>query len=77
MAKAKIVTRKKGSKRGKVSAKPVRQAAAKRTTAKRAKSKVQRAGSSRTPIKKVRPPKTALIDEPVPGVVGVTEDAAI
>jgi hypothetical protein len=77
MAKAKIVTRKKGSKRGKVSAKPARQAAAKRTTAKRAKSKVQRAGSSRTPIKKVRPPKTALIDEPVPGVVEVTEDAAI
>ena len=76
MAKARIATRKKGSKRGKVSAKPARQAA-KRTTAKRAKSKVQRAGSSRTPIKKVRPPKTALIDEPVPGVVGVTEDAAI
>jgi hypothetical protein len=57
MAKAKIAARKKGSKRGKATAKPARKAAAKRTTVKKTKSKVRRA---RTPMtKKQRSPKAA------------------
>ena len=61
MAKAKIATRKKGSKRGKASAKPARKAAAKRTTAKKVKSKVRRAGrgASTFMTKKQRPLKAA------------------
>jgi hypothetical protein len=103
MAKAKIATRKKGSKRGKASAKPARKAAAKHPTAKKAKSKVRRAGGgapATTIMKKQRPPKAVaseapkkrptqvvevpvedtiidVIEEPVPGVVDVTEDEAI
>jgi hypothetical protein len=92
MAKTKVATRKKGSKRGKASAKPARKAAAKRTTAKKAKSKVRRAGRGARPsmTKKQRPPKAAasevlrvedtiidVIEEPVPGVVDVTEDETI
>ena len=95
MAKAKkrIATRKKRSKRGKASAKPARKKAAKRTTLKKAKSKVRRAGSGapKPAVKKKRPPKAAarkaprqvvvpvedtiidVIEEPVPGVVVVTE----
>ena len=46
MAKAKqrVATRKKSSKRGKANAKPGRKKAAKRTTPKKAKSKVRRTG---------------------------------
>jgi hypothetical protein len=98
MAKTKIATRKKGSKRHKASFKVVRKAAAKRTTAKKAKSKVRRAGAvaRRSMTKKQRPPKVAateaskktldqpgeapvkdtivdMIEEPVRGVVDVTE----
>jgi hypothetical protein len=59
MAKAKIATRKKGSKRGKASAKPARKAVAKRTSAKGAKSKVRRAGRGAPTFmtKKQRPPR--------------------
>jgi hypothetical protein len=98
MAKAKIATRKKGSKRRKASAKVERKSAAKRTTAKKVKSKVRRAGgvARRSMTKKQRAPKVAateasrktlnqvveapaedtiidVIEEPVPGVVDVTE----
>jgi hypothetical protein len=76
MAKTKSTARKK-KKGSKASAKPAREAAA-RATAKTAKSKVRRAGSSRIPMKKLRPPKAAaVINEPLPGVVDVTEDEAI
>jgi hypothetical protein len=66
MAKAKTATRKKGSKRGKTSAKPARKAAAKRTTAKKAKSKVRRAGRGAPTFmtKKQRPPKAAASEAP-------------
>ena len=95
MAKAKkrVVMRKKSSKRGKASTKRT----AKRTTPKKAKSKVRRAGSGapKPTVKNKRPSKTAakktprstprqavvpvedtiidVIEEPVPGVVVVTE----
>jgi hypothetical protein len=99
MAKAKkrVATRKKSLKRGKASVKPARRKAAKRTTPKKAKSKVQRSGSAgpKPAVKKKRPPKNAArktpsqvivpvedtiidaIEEPVPGVVVVTEDESI
>jgi hypothetical protein len=103
MAKAKkrVATRKKSSKRGKASVKPARKKAAKRTTPKKAKSKVQRAGSGgpKPAVKKKRPLKTAarkaprktprqvivpvedtiidVIEEPVPGMVVVTEYESI
>jgi hypothetical protein len=90
-AKKRVGTRKKSSKRGKASAKPVRKKAAKR--AKKAKSKVRHAakGVVKSAAKKKRPRKAAarpaprqvrpvvedtiidVIDEPVPGVVRVTE----
>ncbi len=100
MAKAKkrVVTRKKSSKRGKVSAKPGRKKAAKHTTPKKKKSKVRRAsrGAPKSMAKKKRRPTTParkaprktprqivqvpvedtiidVIEEPVPGVVVVTE----
>ena len=99
MAKAKkrVVTRKKSSKRGKVSAKPGRKKAAKHTTPKKTKSKVRRAsrGAPKSMAKKKRRPTTParkarktprqivqvpvedtiidVIEEPVPGVVVVTE----
>jgi hypothetical protein len=80
MAKAKTATRKKGSKRGKASAKRARKAAAKRITAKKAKSKVRLAGRGgpTSMTKKQRPPKAAaVIEEPAHGVVGVTGDETI
>ena len=103
MAKAKkrVATRKKSSKRGKESIKPARRKAAKRTTPKKAKSKVQRVGSGgpKSTVKKKRPPKTSarkapkktprqvvvpvedtiidVIEEPVPGMVVVTEYESI
>jgi len=103
MAKAKkrVATRKKSSKRGKASAKPVRKKAAKRMTPKKAKSKIRRAGEGapKPMAKKKRPPKTParkavgktprqvvvpvedtiidVIEEPVPGVVVVTEYESI
>ena len=63
MAKAKksVAVRKKSSKRGKTTAKPVRKAAAKRATPKKAKSRVQRTGmSAKKPVaKKKRSPVKA------------------
>jgi hypothetical protein len=79
MAKAKkrIATRKKASKRGKASAKPTRKKGAKRATPKKRPSKA---------VAKMVPRKTLrqgvpvvedtiidVIDEPIPGVVRVTE----
>jgi hypothetical protein len=90
MAKAKkrLATRKKSSKRGKVSAKKV----AKPMRPKKAKSKVRKTNTHalKSIAKKKKPPKPAaktaprkapivedtiidVIDEPVPGVVRVTE----
>jgi hypothetical protein len=96
MAKAKkrVATRKKSSKRGKVSAKPARRKAAKRTMPKQARSKVR--GAAKPMSNKQRQSKIAarkaprqtprqvvevpvedtiidVIEEPVPGVVVVTE----
>ena len=79
MAKAKkrVATRKKASKRGKASAKPARKKAAKRaspkkrppkTVAKMAPRKVPRRG---TPV--IEDTVIDVIDEPLPGVVRVTE----
>ena len=64
MAKAKIATRRKGSKRRKASAKVERKSAAKRTTAKKVKSKVRRAGgvARRSMTKKQRAPKVAATE---------------
>ena len=64
MAKTKIATRKKGSKRHKASVKLVRKAAAKRTMAKKAKSKVRRAGgvARRSMTKKQQPSKVAATE---------------
>ncbi len=79
MAKTKkpIATRKKVTKRGKVSAKPVRKKAAKRAMPKRRPSKTV---SKRAPKKASRPVAPVIedtiidvIDEPIPGVVRVTE----
>ena len=62
MAKAKkrVAVRKKNSKRGKASAKPARKMTARRTTPKKTKTKVRRAGMSakKSPAKKKRPPGT-------------------
>src|ERR1019366_6106650 len=84
MAKAKkrVATRKKSSKRGNASARPARKKAAKRTKPKQAKSKVS--GAAKPMAKKQRPSKVAarkaptkpprqVVEEPVPGVVVVTE----
>jgi hypothetical protein len=87
-AKKRVAARMKDSKRGKATAKPVRKKAAKLATPKKAKSKVRRAGMGPA-AKKNRRPKTAarkaprkvpvettiidVIEEPVPGVVVVTE----
>ena len=98
MAKTKVATRKKGSKRRKASAKVKRKSAARRATAKKVKLKVRRAGgvARRSMTKRQRAPKVAatkasrktlnrvveapvedtiidVIEEPVPGVVDVTE----
>ena len=79
MAKAKkrIATRKKASKRGKASAKPSRKKAAKRATPKKrprktpAKIAPRKAPRQNVPV--VEDTIIDVIDEPVPGVVRVTE----
>jgi hypothetical protein len=79
MAKAKkrVATRKKASKRGKASAKPARKKAAKRATPKKrppktvAKLAPRKAPRRGAPV--IEDTIIDLIDEPVPGVVRVTE----
>jgi hypothetical protein len=79
MAKAKkrIVTRKKSKKRGKVSAKPSPKRAAKRATSKKkprktaAKALPRKAPRRDVPV--VEDTIIDVIDEPVPGLVRVTE----
>ena len=79
MAKAKkrVTTRKKASKRGKASAKPARRKSAKRATPKKrprktaAKMAPRKAPRQRVPV--VEDTIIDVIDEPVPGVVRVTE----
>jgi len=79
MAKAKKpkATRKKASKRGKVSAKPARKKAARHATPKRrprktaAKKAPRKAPRQKVPV--VEDTIIDVIDEPVPGVVRVTE----
>jgi hypothetical protein len=79
MAKAKkrIATRKKTSKPGKASAKPSRKKAAKRATPKKRPRKTttkivpRKAPSQKVPV--VEDTIIDVIDEPVPGVVRVTE----
>jgi hypothetical protein len=83
MAKAKkrVATRKKASKRGKASAKPARKKAAKRAAPKKRPPKTSAKMASRKAPRK--PPRQGVpviedtiidvIDEPVPGVVRVTE----
>ena len=83
MAKAKkrIAARKKASKRGKASAKPARKGTTKRavpkkrplkTVAKKAPTKAPRK-SPRQPMPVIEDTIIDVIDEPVPGVVRVTE----
>jgi hypothetical protein len=79
MAKAKkrTATRKKASKRGKASAKPARKKAARYATPKRrprkitAKTAPRKAPKQKVPV--VEDTIIDVIDEPVPGVVRVTE----
>jgi hypothetical protein len=79
MAKAKkrIATRKKTSKRGKASAKPARKKAARRATPKKrspkgvAKMAPRKAPRQGVPV--IEDTIIDVIDEPVPGVVRVTE----
>ena len=79
MAKAKkrVATRKKASKRGKASAKPARKKAAKRATPKKrppktvAKMAPRKAPRRGAPV--IEDTIIDVIDEPVPGVVRVTE----
>ena len=79
MAKAKkrVATRKKASKRGKASAKPARKRAAKRATPKKrppktvAKMAPRKAPRRGAPV--IEDTIIDVIDEPVPGVVRVTE----
>ena len=83
MAKAKkrVATRKKASKRAKASAKPARKKAAKRATPKKRPPKtVAKMAPRKTPRKARRQSVPVIedtiidvIDEPVPGVVRVTE----
>jgi hypothetical protein len=78
MAKAKrrVATRKKSSKRAKVSAKRVSKKAAKRTKSKKAKSKIAVKKAPRKAPRQVVEVEDTIIDvieEPVPGVVVVTE----
>ena len=86
MAKKHVAARKKSSKRRKANAKPARKLAAKRATPRKAKSKVKRTAvnAKRPAAKKKRPSQpmeTAkpiettpmdVIDEPAPGVIGLT-----
>jgi hypothetical protein len=79
MAKARkrLATRKKASKRGKASAKPARKKASKRATPKKrarktaAKIAPRRAPKQRAPV--VEDTIIDVVDEPMPGVVRVTE----
>ena len=79
MAKAKkrVATRKKASKRGKASAKPARKRSAKRATPKKrppktvAKMAPRKAPRRGAPV--IEDTIIDVIDEPVPGVVRVTE----
>jgi hypothetical protein len=79
MAKAKkrMSTRKKASKRRKASAKATRKKAAKRTTPKKRPSKVVAKTTPRKALRQVAPVVEDtiidVIDEPIPGVVRVTE----
>jgi hypothetical protein len=79
MAKAKkrIATRKKASKRGKATAKPSRKKAAKRATPKkRSRKTTAKIAPRKAPRQKVPVVEDTIIDvidEPVPGVVRVTE----
>ena len=75
MGKAAIATRKKGVKRRKASAKQALKTAAKRTTSKKAKSKVHRAGRvARTSVtKKQRPRKAAVVEASRDALNQVTE----
>ncbi len=79
MAKAnrRIATRKKTSKRGKANAKPARKRAAKRATPKKRPPKtVAKMAPRKAPIQGVPVIEDTIIDvidEPVPGVVRVTE----
>jgi len=79
MAKAKkrIATRKKASKRGKASAKPSRKKVAKRATPKkRPRKTTAKLAPGKAPGQKVPVVEDTIIDvvdEPVPGVVRVTE----
>lgn len=80
-AKRRVAKRKKASKRGKASAKPARKKAAKRATPKKRRAKtVAKTAPRKAPSK---PPRRGgpvvedtiidVIDEPIPGVVRVTE----
>ena len=79
MAKAKkrIATRKKASKRGKASAKPARKKAAKRATTKKRPRKTtvkmtpRKAPKQGVPV--IEDTIIDVIDEPMPGVIRVTE----
>ncbi len=79
MAKAKkrVATRKKASKRGKASAKPARKKAAKRATPKKRPPKIVAKMAPRKAPRRGAPviedTIIDVIDEPVPGVVRVTE----
>ncbi len=79
MAKAKkrVATRKKAPKRGKASAKPARKRAAKRATPKKRSPKTVAKMASRKAPRRGAPviedTIIDVIDEPVPGVVRVTE----
>jgi hypothetical protein len=76
-AKKRIATRKKASKRGKASAKPSRKKAAKRATPKkRPRKTTAKIAPRKAPRRKVPVVEDTIIDvidEPVPGVVRVTE----
>ena len=77
MAKAKkrMATRRKVSKRGKVSAKPTRKKAAKRTMPKKRPSKAKKVTkkAQRQGVPVIEDTIIDVVDEPVPGVVRVTE----
>ncbi len=79
MAKAKkrLATRKKASKRGKATAKPARKKASKRATPKKrppkTRTKMAPRKSPRQGVPVIEDTIIDVIDEPVPGVVRVTE----
>ena len=79
MAKAKkrVATRKKASKRGKASAKPARKKAAKRAAPKKRPPKIAAKMAPRKAprqgVQVIEDTVIGVIDEPVPGVVRITE----